>query len=280
VTNLGGRAWLASQSVLWVCCCGTLWVSAAAAQSVYGRADTLRYHESSETINTMAGSGGEFAATNSSEAVVALAFGSDDSAEAWFESMDLRSTSPRGTFQPNARPLLGQRFHLRFDANGRVETLATPEFPESFTAVTDLSTQFDDFFLVLPDDPLALGLAWSDTVTRYDSTATDNWSQYRSVWELVVARDTVVNGVGAVVVEAQQTVSTTAVGPVEGEDLMMHSTLSGEERSVFVFAPSLGKMLSRDRTGRLMGTMEMTNAARSVRLSHSYQYTGAIRALN
>ena len=244
------------------------------------RSDTLRYREVGETVNTMSGRGGDFVATNHHDALVAVAFGGADSAVAWFDSVALKSTSPRGTFEPNTAPVVGKPFHLLFDARGRVETLATPTFPESFAAITDLSTQFDDFFVRLPDAELEIGLSWADTVVRGDSASAESWSRYRSEWELHVVRDTVVDDRLAFVIESYQILSTSSLGPVEGEDLQLRSELSGEERSVVVFVPGAGRMLSRDDAGELRGTMEMTQGGSVVRLAHEYRYTNSIRAVN
>ncbi len=244
------------------------------------RADTLRYREVGETVNTMSGRGGDFAATNHHDALVAVAFGGADSAIAWFDSVALKSTSPRGTFEPNTGPVVGKPFHLLFDARGRVETLTTPTFPQSLTAITDLSTQFDDFFVRLPDAELEIGLAWADTVVRGDSASAESWSRFSSEWELHVARDTVVDDMPAFVIVSYQILTTSSVGPVEGENLQLRSELSGEERSVVVFLPEAGRMLSRDDAGELRGTMEMTQGGSVVRLAHDYRYTNSIRAVN
>lgn len=254
--------------------------SAQATEYRRSAADTLRYREAGETVNTMRGRGGDFSAINQHHALVAVTFGTGNSAMAWYDSVALESTSPRGTFEPNTAPVLGEHFHLLFDARGRVETLSTPDFPESFSAITDLSTQFDDFFVRLPEAELEIGLAWADTVIRGDSASAESWSRLRSEWELHVSRDTVVDDMPGLVIESLQKIATSSVGPVEGENFLLRSELSGEERSVMIFLTEAGRMTSRDDTGELKGTMEMTQGSNVVRLAHEYRYTNSIRAVN
>ena len=59
---------------------------------------------------------------------------------------------------------MGPRFVLHA-RDGRIETLRAPEQSDETRQLTDLSRQFDDFFLRLPAAPLTVGTEWVDTMS-------------------------------------------------------------------------------------------------------------------
>ena len=150
---------------------------------------------------------------------------------------------------------MGERFVLRYATGGRVETLATPDFPAELAGVTDLGLQFEDFFPDRPGIPLAVGAAWPDTavtVTREEGRENrlERVSSYR------VVSDTVVDGEAHLVIHAAVRISMEGTGPMAEEPRVTVSTsLDGLEENVFVVRRSDGRMWSRTRTGELEGTM-------------------------
>jgi hypothetical protein len=131
-----------------------------------------------------------------------------------------------------------------------------PTIPPELEGMGDLRHVFDDFFLRLPAKPLTVGLAWSDTVARSDSSA-DRWMRVGAVSEYRVERDTVVNGVAGVVVAMKEHVDIQAENPVPNAPARGHTTLAGTDTGYFVFAPKAGRVLGRRHEGHFTGSMVM-----------------------
>ena len=254
--------------------------AAAATAPAYRRApnDTVRLREVTVSEAVLRGPQGEIPITTRHDAVVAVVFLPGDSARAWYEQLMLESASPQGTQRPETGPALRQPFTLRFDARGRVQTLATPKFPESFSGITDLSFQFADFFLRLPSSPLRPGLAWSDTVQRRDSASeTGRWSRVRAAMRYRVERDTTVDGVRGVVIALHQDVRLEAGGPVPGQQGMTaESLLEGPDDGIFVFSPGAGRILGRRRTGEMTGTLTFNTPQGPLSMKQTVRFTNTL----
>jgi hypothetical protein len=187
-------------------------------------------------------------------------------------------TSPGGTVAPPTDGALRQSFHLWVDARGRVSAIRAPPFPASFEGISDLTHQFDDFFLRLPTEPLRLGLAWTDTLVRTDSSA-EKSMRWHTVGTFRVERDTVVAGERAFVISSRQQLRSETSGPVAGQPMRANSILEGADEGHFVFSPRTGRLLGRRRTGSLRGDLTMTGAAGSMRMAQAYRYTHRVDAI-
>jgi hypothetical protein len=144
--------------------------------------------------------------------------------------------------------------------------------------VSDLSHQFDDFFLRLPAQPLKVGLAWSDTTTKTDSTA-ERFSHWRRTSDYRVERDTVVGTTPAFVVSMKQKMSAHVAAPVPNQQMRSDAQLNGEDAGYFVFAPSTGRLLARRREGKMAGPVKASGAAGEIQMNQSISYTGAVDAV-
>ena len=196
----------------------------AAAQSTYARSakDTLRYHEVTQTEVNMTTPQGSVTVPMEHDATIAVLLLPGDSARAWYESLRLSVTGPTGVMAPETAPALRQPFALNVDARGRTKLVSAPTFPQSFQGVTDLTHQFDDFFLRLPAEPLKVGLTWTDTVTRADS---GNGKRLRSttIAQYRVERDTTIAGQAGLVVNVQQQGTVNTEAPVPGRDMRLRA---------------------------------------------------------
>jgi hypothetical protein len=159
-----------------------------------------------------------------------------------------------------------------------VTNVRAPQWPASLQSVTDLSHQFDDFFLRLPAQPLKVGLAWSDTTSQTDSTA-DRFSRWRRTSDYRVERDTTVGTTPAVVVQMKQKMSVTISAPVPNQAMRSDAQLQGEEDGYFVFAPTTGRLLARRREGKMEGPVKASGAAGEMQMNQSISYTGAMDAV-
>jgi hypothetical protein len=179
-----------------------------------------------------------------------------DSALVWFESLAISASTPAGEQKPSTTGLVGKPYRMAFDPRGRVKLGEAPAIPEELSGMGDLRHAFDDFFLRLPAKPLVVGLAWSDTVTRSDSSA-ERWMRVGAVSEYRVERDTVVNGVPALVVAMKEHIDIQAENPVPNAPARGHTTLAGTDTGYFVFSPKEGRVLGRRHEGHFTGSMVM-----------------------
>jgi hypothetical protein len=252
----------------------------ARAQSAYytPTRDTLRFRETTQLHVTLTMPQGEIPMTVEQRATLSLVRLPGDSARAWFDSLAISATGPQGELKPETDSALKRNFRLGLDSRGRVTNVSAPQWPASLQSVTDLSHQFDDFFLRLPAQSLKVGLAWSDTTSQTDSTA-DRFSRWRRTSDYRVERDTTVGTTPAVVVRMRQKMSATISAPVPNQAMRSDAQLQGEEEGYFVFAPATGRLIARRREGKLEGPVKASGAAGEMQMNQSISYTGAMDAV-
>jgi hypothetical protein len=217
----------------------------AAAQTQYAPpGDTVRYRWGAKINVIVSTPQGEIPVNADQSGVVAMTRLPHDSALVWFESLAISASTPAGEQKPSTAELVGKPYRVAFSPRGRVHLVESPAIPPELEGMGDLRHAFDDFFLRLPTKPLAVGLAWSDTVTRSDSSA-DRWMRVGAVSEYRVERDTVVNGVPALVVAMKEHIDIQAENPVPNAPARGHTTLTGTDTGYFVFAPKAGRVIGR-----------------------------------
>jgi hypothetical protein len=250
----------------------------ARAQTAYAPpGDTLRFRDVTQGKISLVGPQGEIPISVEQRSVISVVRMRGDSARAWYDSLSIAASSPGGDQRPATDSALKQPFRLAFDQFGRVTLVKAPTFPKSFEGMTDLSHQFDDFFLRLPKKPLVVGLAWSDSSSRTDSTA-ERLTKWSTNADYRVDHDTVVAGAPAVVVVMKQRLRISGEGPVAGQPMRATSSLEGTEEGFVVFSKA-GQMLGRRRSGRLEGDIFMKGSMGEMAMKQSYNYTGTVDAL-
>ena len=250
-----------------------------AAQTTYSASrDTLRFRETTQLRVKLAMPQGEIPMTVEQRATIVLVRLPGDSARAWFDSLAILINGPQGEQRPATDSALQQPFRLGLDARGRVTNVEAPKWPASLDGVSDLSHQFDDFFLRLPAQPLKVGLAWSDTTTKTDSTA-ERFTRWVRAADYRVERDTTVGTTPALLVHMKQKMSARVAAPIPNQPMRSDAQLTGEEDGWFVFAPSTGRLLARRREGKLEGPVKASGAMGELEMNQSISYTGAMDAL-
>ena len=251
----------------------------AHAQNSYASApDTLRFRETTRMNMTLTMPQGEIPMSMEQSAKLSLVRLPGDSARAWFDSLAISGKTPQGDIKPATDSALNRMFRLGLDARGRVKNVSAPQWPACLTGVTDLSHQFDDFFLRLPAKPLTVGAAWSDTTTLTDST-TEKYSRWVRTADYRVERDTLVGAVPALVISAKQKLGVTLSQPVPGQQMRTDAQLSGEESGFFVFAPKTGRLIGRRQEGKLEGPVKASGAMGEMQMNQSLSYTSALDSL-
>jgi len=251
----------------------------AAAQTTYtlGR-DTLRFREVTHTDVRLTTPQGEMPIKNEHAATVAVVRVTADTARAWYEALDIGISGPMGDQRPSTAEALKTPFTLSLDSRGRTRLISAPKFPATFEAITDLTQQFEDFFVRLPAQPLRIGLAWMDTTARTDSTA-EKYLRRQAIASYRVERDTVVGGTRALVISMKQDLRVQGEGPYPNMDARLASTAIGKEDGIVVFSPSLGRLIGRRRTGTMNGDLTMRGATGEMSMKQSFTYTSTLDAV-
>jgi hypothetical protein len=245
----------------------------AVAQNTYAPpGDTLRFRETQKAAVVITMPQGEIQASVDQQATLAILRMAGDSARAWFEALSIVASSPQGDQKPPTDTVLHKPFRLTFDARGRVKLVEAPTFPEAFSGLGDLSNEFTDLFLRLPAKPLQVGLAWTDTLTRSDSTA-NRKGNATLITDYKVEKDTVVNGTPALLVRFTQRATIGAEGPVPGQAMRSEAKMEGNSTGFYVFAPKPGRLLARRRTGKLAGDVNIPAAGMTMKQAIDYTNT-------
>lgn len=257
----------------------TLAPDVANAQAGYARSprDTLRFHEVTNARIVLETPQGGVVVTSEHDAIIAVAFGARDAAHAWYETLMLSSSSPQGTLTPLPGALIKAPFELSISARGVVRLVKAPAIPGPIAAITDLTHQFDDFFVRLPTGALRAGRQWTDTNTVGDSTA-DHWYRARTIAHYTVRGDTTVNGERATAIMMQQELTVSTGGPVPDQPVRTNQRLAGSDSGVVVFSTTRGRMLGRARTGLLTGAISLIQGANTTTLGQRYSFDSTISA--
>lgn len=254
-------------------------VPAAAAEAQSASADTLRYGETTVSETVLETPQGEISMRSEHAADIGFLAVGPDSAHAWYDRISVAAMNGMEEHRPDITMVEGDLFVLRFDEKGHVETVATPDFPDSLEGITDLRYQFVDFFMPKPPEPLRVGLAWSDTlvIDQSDSEAGASGGIRTAVRYRVVA-DTTMDSVPVFVVEAAGEVEVWTEGPVPGQPgLSMRMALSGPEANTFHIAKSDGRLVARTRSAELEGTLSYFGAPQPVQMRVRQSYENEIR---
>jgi hypothetical protein len=251
---------------------------ATAQAPAYDRApgDTLRYVEVTDNVLEVDLPAGTSSSAMHHAATIALAFQPDDGAHAWYEALAIEVVQGDRTVPVATEEALDRTFRLRFPASGRVETLSTPSLPVEVIAVTDLRMQFFDFFIPLPEEPLARGVTWMDTA---EVERAEDGETYRSRIEATfeVVGDTVVAGQPAWIIATESRHLVGFEAAAEG-GATMRVALEGVETGRAVFAA--GRLVERRRAAELIGDLAIDQADDEIRLPQRYRYDSVIRLTN
>jgi hypothetical protein len=245
-----------------------------AASCITGR-DTLRYRELTESELTLYTSAGTRLIDQKHDATITLAFGPSDSVTAWYDSLALEVESLKGTQRPPADALLGQRFRLVCDANGRLTTLAAPAVPPEIRELSDLSQQFTDFLIRVPQGKLQVGSEWTDTLDQVAPETAGASRRYTAITTWRVQRDTLLDGRRARVLSGRTTLKLDAGDPLVGRPGQARSALAGAEKAQAVLAED-GRLLSRSKEGTLTGRLTVRSGSGEQSYAQDYTYRSRI----
>ncbi|HSJ23458.1 MAG TPA: hypothetical protein VK929_02165 [Longimicrobiales bacterium] len=241
-------------------------------------ADTLRYAEITRGSVDMDMPGGRVSVRSVHDAVVAVTFPTAGEARAWYVRLSIESAGPAGAARPGTEALLGQPFDFTFLPTGQVQSVKAPAMPAEIAAITDLTRQFDDFFITLPPGELVIGATWADTVINEEAAREVDRTTSRHIRSYAVERDTTVAGVPAFVIRVHQASDIEASSEMPEENMTVSSRLTGTDEGWAVFAPGPGRLLERHSSGSLTGEMRLQpGGMEPVTVPQSYTYQRSIR---
>jgi hypothetical protein len=245
----------------------------------FAAGDTLLYHVQAVDSSTLTTPQGQVPVVTMTESTMRLVFGTNGAARAAFTALKVLARTPQGTLAPATDGALKLPFALTISDRGQVRVTATPIFPEELTKVSDPSTEFDDYFQVLPVEPLRLGLTWVDTVTQTGASATGLKYTRHLIGSFAVARDTTVGGRHCFVITATSEQVIDASGPGPGPTLTVTNHQTGTENGLVIFDPARGRMMARQRVGDFKGTLHLDGGPQPMDLPLTRRYLSGLELL-
>jgi len=136
----------------------------AVAQSSYMRTpgETLRYKEINEQEQSMVSPQFEQDSESTMEGIFTVTFAEADTVRAVFESLSVAVEAGGGKQEVNMMDMMTGGYLFTMSDDGAVEVIETPTVTEGAPG-GNMAGQFDNFFLKLPDEPLAMGTTWTTT---------------------------------------------------------------------------------------------------------------------
>jgi hypothetical protein len=245
-------------------------------------AQSATYRERSDGVVTLETPGGPLQLRSEHRATITVEGVGSDSLHAWYTELAVTAIDPSGAAdRPDPADVIGKLFVLRVGPSGRIETLSTPEFPESFASVTDLTLQFFDFFPSQPQGGYVDGAAWTDTTFAPQGSDPATTSTGTKVTEYRIVGRTERAGVAAFEIEAAVELVFTTEGPVPDQPMLTARTRTqGQEMNTFLVTVSGGELLHRARDGELSGQIEYIGAPQPIVLPLMRTYTSVIERLS
>lgn len=249
----------------------------AFAQSEYARqpGDTLSYVETTDVDIVVDSPQGRIDVAANVDTKLDLAFVTPDTLAAWYTMLDVSTQSPLGNQNPSTESVINVPFRLVVSPRGNVETISTPAVSPELRTISDVRRQFEDFFLVLPEEELEVGLSWEYYAAVDDSASVEGRHAFTKSGLLTVVGDTTVSGIHGLKIEGdlETTLLSTSTDPNMGAEVI--NNFSGVERNVVVFSPERGVMVLRERNADLSGTTEYIGGAMPFSMQQTITYTSS-----
>lgn len=241
--------------------------------------DTLRYHEVTSSTTELTTPQGTVPLESSHDARMSIAFGTADTAYAWYDALKVSARSPQGERTPSTAGALGRPFVLLVDRQGTIQTASAPAFPEEFEGVTDLTRQFDDYWVPLRARALRTGAEWTDTLAMRDSTDAGRVYAMHRVRSHRVRGDTVVGGERLVVLQITSKDSVDVSAPGARPGLSIRNVMRGTEQGIVLWSPQRGVLVSRSREGESSGEMHLLGGAQPIVMPMRRRFTNSLQLL-
>lgn len=241
--------------------------------------ETLRYRSSDQGTITIDSPQGVMDVQADYYAEVTFEMGDGATMVAHYDSLVVYVGGPQGDQSPDVAGLLAGEFTLEFERPGVVVTRAHPEVDVGSAAGFDPLHVFDDFFIPLPEEDLAVGLEWSESFVHEGSSQPDGSYYSERTMSLKVERDTTVAGMDAYVVSVSQTVMLETSGIVADQGFDFVSVLSGEETGTAILSAA-GLLLYRSRESEMAGMFTISAQGQTFDMFQAVSFVGTIERIS
>ena len=245
--------------------------AAAAAQNAYRRTpgDSLRYQEITKVVSTAETPMGPMKTEMDGEGATTFRFRTSDSVNVTLHMSKLTMKSPMGEMSPATGSLQGESFDMLMLARGGLIVLRTPKLPDEVAMLVSMQSPLNDFFVRLPQQPLRVGLVWTDTTSYSDTTSALRLSVKR-IARYRVEKDTTVNGQSAWLITGAGEGSMESAGNMGqgGMDLQVHVVMQTRDADRAIFTRD-GFMLSREMKTEHTGTSRVTTPSMPMEMAMS-----------
>lgn len=245
----------------------------------FSQRDTVKYHEVTDTRIELHPPTGAVTITTGHDATIALTTARADTMTAWYEALTLSSAGPQGEWRGSTSDVLRLPFRLVLSRAGRVTTLSAPTFPADIASHTDLTREFEDFFISLPRAQLHASLTWADTLEDSTTKSGDTYysrhvRRYRALGDTLLA-----GGVTAIVIAVEQDITFRTSSAMQNSAATLNSRLEGHEEGTAVFAPRLGRLVARVRHAHLEGEQTLVREGSQLTAPIAFDYSSSLIGL-
>lgn len=233
--------------------------------------ETLRYKEVNEQESSMVSPQFEQDMESSTEGIFSITFAEADTVHAMYESLMLTSESPMGAQEINMMDMMEGGYLFTMQDDGSVEIIETPTVTEGAPG-GNMASQFDNFFLKMPDEPLAMGTTWTTSresemqpgvMRTVESTYTVTGEEERAGMQVFV-------------------ISVEGTNEIEGETSTMGQTaivsLKGTMTGTYYFSPD-GIMVGAEMTNDVKGGIDVEANGEEMMIDQSVKSVTRIELL-
>lgn len=148
-------------------------------------------------------------------------------------------------------------FVLSLTPRGELELVSGPELPEAVEQMSMGDNRFADLFLRLPDEVVAPGATWSDTI-RTESESDGATTIHEATIVSTFRGDTTIAGRRLWIIESAKTTNVIVEGEMQG--MSMRNELGGSLAEVAFWDPASRLLHSSRTSGSMSGTVSIPGA--------------------
>ncbi|MDH3733504.1 MAG: hypothetical protein OEU54_08210 [Gemmatimonadota bacterium] len=179
----------------------------------------------------------------------------------------------QGDQSPDVTPIMEGSFELEMERPGVLVTLSHPSVEAEGAGGMEPLHMFDDFLVPLPDEPLAVGVEWTEMMVHDGASQPDATYYSERAMSMRVERDTVVNGEPAFVVSVAQNVTNESSGIMPGMGFEFTSSSDGTDNGTAILAGD-GTLLHRERTIEMAGLFSIMLQGQVFDMPQTMSFTG------
>lgn len=199
-----------------------------------------------------------------------------DTLAAVYEHIRLRVSLGDRMRPADMEPLTEKPFYLT-EVDGRTAIVHEPDVPGLESSVRSMAEQVEQLFLAAPEEPLAVGFVWVDTLASVEEQ-TEAHLERRSIVRYEVLADTVLHDLASKVVRHESTVDVSLISTAGRAD-STRTRLQGSEQGTTIYAPGRDLVLAQERSGRIDGEVVTVLEGTTQRMPHFFEFRTTVELL-